>query len=127
MLKLFPDVLKEEVSATTLSYRFTLDTDLKWFDGHFECRKLFPGVAQLFYVDHFSKELLEKNLPDGSYFVSGLQQFKFCCPMVPNDKVILDIDLDISKKRLRFTFKKDSQKGFIIASTGSCELSVKAE
>lgn len=123
MSRLFPELIKEELSPTHWVYKFKLDAALKWYEGHFEKRQLFPGVAQLFYVDVLSKELISANLGYGAYRLSGLSQFKFCCPIMPNDDVTLDMDLDLTKKRLRYKIYKQGQNGPIVAADGVWELS----
>lgn len=125
MTKHLPEVSLNKVSETSYEYHFVLEPDLKWFEGHFPHRKLFPGVAQLYTVDELSKGLLKEHFPHNTIVLSGLSQFKFICPMVPNDKVILNIDLDLDKKRLRFKFQKLSQKGYIPSAEGIFEITLK--
>ncbi|MDR0535652.1 MAG: AMP-binding protein [Puniceicoccales bacterium] len=87
-------------NPSSVILKFKLDPDLIWFRGHFATHPLLPGVAQLRWAEHFATEMLA---PDLTF--SHLVSLKFLKPLVPNDTVRLQLNLDAGAKLLEFSYK----------------------
>lgn len=64
-----PDFGKSEVSENSLRIKACFPEKLDWFNGHFEYRKIFPGVGQLYVISRLSEKFFGINLnTDGVSF-----------------------------------------------------------
>ena len=87
---------KAEDSATI---SFTLSDSLFYLKGHFPAQPLLPGVVQLGWACELAEDLLKA---PGAF--KGVRALKFIAPMLPHDDITLKLDLDRSKKSLKFTY-----------------------
>lgn len=96
-----------------------LDPALFWFDGHFAVQPLLPGVAQLDWVMHFARQLT-----GADWRFSGISSVKFQQPLLPEDKMLLQLDWNESKGQLAFSYSLEKGEGepATIASQGKIKL-----
>lgn len=80
-----------------------------WFDGHFPGQPVLSGVAQIHIAAHWSQRLWQWR-PSSN----NLSQLKFRHILRPGDRVLLSLDREPRKGRLRFAFRL----GHTVASEG---------
>lgn len=98
-----------EQGHDTAELKLKLSRDMIYFSGHFVDRPVFPGVAQVhlaaliaYRIWHFRPEKAD------------LARVKFSRVLVPDDEVVLMLERDEHKGRLRFSFRL----GNVAASQG---------
>ena len=79
-----PAVLHRHVAGDSARVELDVHADLKWFAGHFPGHPILPGVVQLAWAVHFSREIF--GYGPG---VSVLEQLKFKRPIGPGRHVTL--------------------------------------
>ena len=78
-------------------FELNLPSNLKYFDGHFNGQPILAAVAQLHLVDRLVKNYFDKSLS-----FSGMKQFKFMSPIVPNETIRLKV---VDKNNCQFAFE----------------------
>ncbi len=81
-----PFVTQWTSSATELTATLVFPSDLKCFDGHFPEFPILPGVAQLYYIRHFARQVFPDFPEDGAY-----RRLKFQKIILPNTPVKLRV------------------------------------
>lgn len=81
-----PLVTEWSATASVLSARMVFPSDLKCFKGHFPDCPILPGVAQLFFVRHFARQIFA-DWPDAVTF----RRLKFQRLVFPNREVSLEV------------------------------------
>ena len=76
--------------------------DLVYFDGHFPEAPVLPGVAQLFWVDHFARQVLGRDLG-----WSKMEAVKFNRLVIPGTTVTLRLTMREDSNRLQFSYVID--------------------
>jgi acyl-CoA synthetase (AMP-forming)/AMP-acid ligase II/3-hydroxymyristoyl/3-hydroxydecanoyl-(acyl carrier protein) dehydratase len=75
---------------------------LAYFDGHFPGTPVLPGVAQLFWVGHFARQLFGV---DAAW--RQMEAVKFNRLVTPETKVTLHLQLREDRQRLQFSYAVD--------------------
>lgn len=96
-----PEFGKEELTDDSLRIPAFFYGGMDWFDGHFDFRRIFPGVGQL----HVISVLAEK------YFGISLNRSGVCFDTVKYSRVILPDTATV----ITVTLKKGRGLGFVIA------------
>lgn len=86
-----------------------------YYNGHFEEFKLLPAVVQIDFVMKFANKYL-----DASLKMQKIQRTKFMNPIFPNTPVLLNIDYDVEKAKLNFSYVDKEGKKY---SNGCINLS----
>jgi len=79
-----PTVLHRQVADDRVSMRLEIHPDLAWFSGHFPKRPILPGVVQIAWAVHFSRESFAYGVE-----IYSLDQIKFKRPISPGRQVTL--------------------------------------
>lgn len=111
---IMPEILTQQrISDTSLMLELRLSASLFWFKGHFPSSPILPGVTQVNWVMVYA----EKHLGLNKAF-SGMEVIKFQRPLLPEERVCLQIDWLQEKHRLVFRYSC----GDVIASSGKITL-----
>ncbi len=93
----------------------TFPEDYQFFKGHFPDFALLPGMIQVHLAIQFAKD---KFILKGEFL--GFKSVKFSSPLIPNEKVVLELEYSPAKKVLNFIYKKNEldfySKGSILIS-----------
>lgn len=81
-----PFVTKWVAYAAELTANLVFPPDLKCFQGHFPAFPILPGVAQLYYIRHFARQVFPDFPEKGVY-----RRLKFQKIILPNASVVLHI------------------------------------
>ena len=81
-----PAVLSWEESADALAARLSFPPDLSCFKGHFPVFPILPGVAQLYFIRHFARQVF-RGYPESCVF----KRLKFQKIIVPGEEVSLSV------------------------------------
>lgn len=79
-----PAVLHTEVMGDRARVELDIQANLRWFEGHFPDHPVLPGVVQLAWAVHFSRQTFGCG-PE----VSTLEQIKFKRPITSGRQVAL--------------------------------------
>ncbi|WP_414716454.1 hydroxymyristoyl-ACP dehydratase [Tatumella sp. UBA2305] len=96
---------------------FTVEPDLFWFQGHFSERAILPGVTQIDWVMHFSRQYLTPE-----YQFKCLVQVKFQAPLQPASGVVLTLLWREDQQILQFSYYKTEHENRQPISTGKIRL-----
>ena len=96
-----PEFDGEELTEESLRIHAFFYAGMDWFDGHFDFRRIFPGVGQLYVIG----VLAEK------YFGISLNRSGVCFDSVKYSRVILPDTATV----ITVTLKKGRGLGFVIA------------
>ncbi|WP_392558858.1 3-hydroxyacyl-ACP dehydratase FabZ family protein [Orbus mooreae] len=113
MEKTLPNELNITINANGIDLELDVPDDLLWFKGHFPERPLLPGVTQLNWVMHYSKKLLNIQAE-----IASIDVIKFQTPILPNDRLHLNIVWDSDLRKLQFFYMVANK----IASSGKLKL-----
>ncbi len=102
---LYPEVLETSVSACTLDVKLYISDQLCFFAGHFPEFAIVPGVIQVNWVVQFARELLGLTAA-----VLNVEKLKFTCPIQPNMRVMLHVDVDFTKNSANFCFHSSERE-----------------
>ena len=94
-----PQVLASEIAGNRARLHFKIGRDIEYFQGHFDSFAILPGVAQISWVIHYSKEYFEV---DGN--ARGLDNIKFLKPIEPDSRVWLELNYNREKQVVDFEF-----------------------
>ncbi|KLU17075.1 MULTISPECIES: hydroxymyristoyl-ACP dehydratase [Xenorhabdus] len=100
------EIHHEQPAPNEVIVQLYLDPNLDWFRGHFPIQPLLPGVAQIDWVMHYAQPLLT---PDWSF--SSIEMVKFQRPLLPGNKLLLNIKWDEKKHLLVFHYDLETQNG----------------
>ena len=106
-----PRVLKWTASADSLVAELVFPPDGVWFAGHFPGFPVLPGVAQLFFVRHFSRRVFP-DFPDAGVY----RRIKFKRLVRPDEVVRLEVE-----RKGAHAFSFTMSVGASIASSGMVE------
>lgn len=84
----------------TAKIRVKLSPEMAYFAGHFADRAILPGIAQVHIAAQLAYRIWNFR-PDKA----DLARVKFSRVLVPNDEIVIELERDESKARLRFTFR----------------------
>lgn len=93
-----------KIDDNNASVSFTVNSDLKFFEGHFDVQHLVPAFIQIDWVQSFVKEIFLIELSGNSPMI------KFTSPMLPDDKVELLLKLNRDKGNVQFTYTLTDKK-----------------
>jgi 3-hydroxymyristoyl/3-hydroxydecanoyl-(acyl carrier protein) dehydratase len=96
-------------SHDTAKIRLKLSRDVTYFAGHFADRAILPGVAQIHIAAQIAHSIWHFR-PDRA----DLARVKFSRVLVPDDEIVVVLERDERKGRLRFTYSV----GDVTASQG---------
>ena len=101
---LFPTVNKQTIKSNTVTYELFINANLTWFDGHFDDLPILPGVTQIDWVMHLSKDLCKYTNEQFS-----VERLKFMKPITPNASINCEISAgEHSRPSLSFKYFDDS-------------------
>ena len=108
-----PDILAVHLANDVVEIDMFVPANLFQFQGHFPDEPILPGVAQLDWAARLS----------GEYFChhgrfSKLSRIKFLRLIRANSRLMLRMEIQHAKRRLRFSYQDDKA----ICSTGYLEL-----
>lgn len=103
-----------KIDDTYAVVSFSVNKDLFYFNGHFPIQAILPGVVQLGWTIEFAKKIFAIDLS------CNLPMVKFMSPILPEDKVALNLTLNTEKKNLSFEFYLVNANK--VASTGKVKL-----
>jgi 3-hydroxymyristoyl/3-hydroxydecanoyl-(acyl carrier protein) dehydratase len=101
------DIIEQDHDTAKL--RLKLSRDVIYFAGHFADQAILPGVAQIHIAAQIAYNIWRFR-PDKA----DLARVKFSRVLVPDDEIVVVLERDERKARLRFTFSV----GNITASQG---------
>ena len=116
-------LLPQEISVIVHDHQAELELyvlpELFWFKGHFPTQPILPGVAQLKWVMHYSKQLFNVELD-----LESIDVIKFQIPVLPKDTLILHLEWHQALSKLVFSYKiANNVAGFEqIVSSGKLKL-----
>ncbi len=85
-------------SSLELEVRFRLEESLFYLQGHFEKKKLLPGVVQVGYAIEYAREYLTESI------TCDIPRIKFTSPILPSDEVLLTLKINPEHKYLEFEY-----------------------
>ncbi|HVN91725.1 MAG TPA: hypothetical protein VMT61_18065 [Candidatus Binataceae bacterium] len=94
-----PELLEVTRKADEVVLKLAIPRALLFFEGHFPHFPILPGVVQLHWVIHYSKELL---LPDALYGTAI--KVKFLKPIRPLQQLTLRLKYLVAKREVRFEY-----------------------
>ena len=94
-----PTVLGQTVTGDGCLLELYIAADNPYFDGHFPEQAVLPGVVQLLWAQHFSREYLAL---DGKF--SGMEAIKFRNLVFPDQKLSLTLEYARDSGRLKFHY-----------------------
>lgn len=101
---LFPVVLQQHHSATEASLQLDFPPELECFKGHFPNEPIYPGLAQIGFVEHFAKTLW----PDLQW-VNSMEQMKFQSLIKP----FMQLHLQLTRQGARVQFSLRNQESTV--------------
>lgn len=113
MKKIRPNELNAKIESQYAEFELHVPLDLFWFKGHFPSNPILPGVVQLNWVMHYSKERLNIQ-----YNIESIDVIKFQIPILPNDNLLLRITWEPTNKKLHFSYTIANK----VASSGKLTL-----
>ncbi|GAA6154078.1 3-hydroxyacyl-ACP dehydratase FabZ family protein [Pseudoteredinibacter isoporae] len=109
MNTLFPTILNSTSESNSVSLHLDISSELAHFDGHFPEHAILPGVTQIFWAEHFSRQYLGTTIPDEAFF-SHLEAVKFQQLIRPGEQVELTLEYKADKQKLYFQYRNDEQQ-----------------
>lgn len=94
----FPVIIQQQRSETSASLRLDFPPELECFKGHFPNEPIYPGLAQIGFVEHFARRIW----PELGW-VDGLEQMKFQALIKPFSQ--LELLLHLQGAHLQFTLR----------------------
>lgn len=88
-------------SSTEVELLLTIDSDIRYFDGHFPQAPILPGVVQVHWAEHYSREYFAAQMPARDSF-SQLEAIKFQHIIHPGQQVRLTLTWLADKHKLNF-------------------------
>jgi len=101
-----PVVSNRKVMDNSASMQLEIRPDLKWFAGHFPEHPILPGVVQIAWAVHFSRQSFAYG-PD----VCSLEQIKFKRPIGPGRHITLLLVRRSADNAVNFEYR-DEQTSF---------------
>jgi 3-hydroxymyristoyl/3-hydroxydecanoyl-(acyl carrier protein) dehydratase len=95
-------IIEQTIVENSASLLLKIDSNIAYFDGHFDNYPILAGVVQLDWAIHYGKELLSVN----SVF-SGMEVIKFQQPILPNMLVLLTLRWEREKNKLYFSYTSE--------------------
>ena len=96
----YPQVLEQRDAESGCRLRLRVSPDCPYLEGHFPNQPVLPGVVQVFWADHFARELLGV-----SAAFRGMQALKFKNLVLPGMEVALTLGYSSMSGRLEFHFE----------------------
>lgn len=106
---LFPNVLSIKTDIYSVTLKLEISSELTHFDGHFPEQPILPGVTQIFWVEHFSRQYLGAMIPQEGFF-SHLEAVKFQQLIRPEESVELLLEYKSEKQKLYFQYYNAEQQ-----------------
>ena len=110
----WPHILDCELSEERARLTMFVPCTTHWFTGHFDDQPVLPGVAQVYWAEHFTRILFA--MPRGSYQIKNL---KFLTMVLPNTELELTIEHHSAKRQWSFRYCREdtiySSGTFILA------------
>ena len=101
-IKTLPKVLSESRSDNELTLNLYVESDLAYLPGHFPSAPIVPGVVQIRWADHFSRQ----QFPMGKF--ASMDAIKFQKVLRPKTDLRLTLAFDETKNTVAFRFQSDS-------------------
>ncbi|HEY3644159.1 MAG TPA: 3-hydroxyacyl-ACP dehydratase [Gammaproteobacteria bacterium] len=99
-MKGLPKLLARRDADGRTELDLEVQPDNAWFAGHFPQFAILPGVVQIGWAAHFTREL--HGLGPG---VSGMEQVKFKRPILPGMRIMLTLKPDAGARRVRYEYQ----------------------
>lgn len=110
------EISPPQIGPDSLRVELRLDQDLFWFQGHFAVQPVLPGVAQLDWVMQYAALLAP------GFRFSGIQSVKFQAPLLPENRVVLELAWREEKQLLTFSYRRRDGDASYPASSGKIQL-----
>ena len=98
----WPEFLSASKTEETACIEMNISPKLHWFNGHFPGQPVLPGVAQTHWAALLAPALF--NL-QGEF--SGLTRLKFKTPLLPGQKVFLQLTNKPSRHLINYRYHSD--------------------
>ena len=106
----WPFVSHRESGGTQAELSLRVPAELMWFQGHYPDQPVLPGVVQVFWAEHFARQLL------GTFPARyQLRNLKFKQMILPDTTLSLTLSLDPEKGRTNFRY----HRGTAVFSSGA--------
>jgi len=92
-------ILEQSVIDNSATVLLQVDSEISYFDGHFNHYPLLAGVVQIDWAIYYAKKLL---LCDAVF--AGMEVIKFQQPILPNSKILLALRWEKEKQKLYFSY-----------------------
>ncbi|BDU75684.1 ApeI family dehydratase [Mesoterricola sediminis] len=96
----FPEGRGGTVAPGRAEFAIQVEADLLGFQGHFPQEPILPGVTQLDWAVHFGRLAFP-----GLGAFRGVDQLKFKEPIRPGEALVLQLEHDPERGRLRFALR----------------------
>ena len=122
---LFLDGILEERERKLTGYK-NVTFNEAFFAGHFPGQPVMPGVLIVESLIQAAQKLIGKTAssPGKDYVLVGLERVRFKKPVLPGDRLILDVEL-VEWDGTNAKIKGEARVGSDIAASGSLALSLK--
>jgi 3-hydroxymyristoyl/3-hydroxydecanoyl-(acyl carrier protein) dehydratase len=104
MTKLFPGLTLLSQSAQQIILQLDIDADIHWFDGHFPDAPVLPGVTQLDWAVHYSRQYFPQLAQ-----VQAVEVLKFQHMIRPGQQLQLVLDYRAESTTL-FSYSRSGEK-----------------
>jgi 3-hydroxymyristoyl/3-hydroxydecanoyl-(acyl carrier protein) dehydratase len=108
----YPPILSIQRQEHNAIVQLSINSDLKWFNGHFDHQPVLPGVVQVHWAGLLLQALFEISLT-----FHQADNIKFQNIIVPPADITLSLQYDSSQSRGRFSYssvKGDHSKGSLL-------------
>ena len=92
-------------NAATIEIEIPETSD--FYNGHFDTFKLLPAVVQVNFVMKLAHKYLGTSLS-----MQKIQRTKFTCPILPDTRILLDLNYDKDTGRITFCFRNAEGKKY---------------
>lgn len=92
-------IIKQSVIDNSATLLLQIDSEIAYFEGHFDNYPILAGVVQLDWAIHYGKMLLSCDT-----LFAGMEVIKFQQPILPNTEVQLTLRWEKEKQKLYFSY-----------------------